>query len=86
VNMTRIAHRAARCALGGIPRHPVDNPSTCGSSLIAHESLSKQPEPPLTTHSRKAYGGSLGRLPGSRVMARIDSDNRRLPESGSLCK
>jgi hypothetical protein len=47
VNMTRVAHPAARCALGGIPRHPVDNPSTCGSSLIAHEILSKQPEPPL---------------------------------------
>jgi hypothetical protein len=32
---------------GGIPRHPVDNPSACGSSLIAYEILSKQPEPPL---------------------------------------
>lgn len=48
MNMTRVAHRATRCALSVIPRHPVDNPSTCGSPLIAYEILSKQPEPPLS--------------------------------------
>jgi len=59
VNMTRVAHRATRCSPGGIPRHPVDNPSNCGSSLIAHESLSKQPEPPRTSRKDRSVDAVL---------------------------
>ncbi|HLC05404.1 MAG TPA: hypothetical protein VJK02_20400, partial [Anaerolineales bacterium] len=55
VNMTRVAHRATRCALSGTARYPVDNPSSCGSSLIAYEILSKQPEPPLITIKSEGF-------------------------------
>src|SRR3990172_8714969 len=71
--MTRVAHRATRCALSGTARDPVENPSTCGSSLIAYEILSKQPEPPL----------SATRLPLSyqAAMARKTSQCHLLPLS-----